>query len=334
VKRVHVLMSGLPLCGFTSEPPGKWPDGDKWVAWGQRSEVTCTDCYSKIEREQPFEFPAAADEVDHLRAKLSETSRRLEVANESVKRFSRYYALLNQMFPYVDVLRRGGAEKTDDEVIDFYGEEIERLQQTARDSDAARELIAGVVKTYPQRDLERALEKLPAAQVRSDSISVVIGRLERQKQALEEKSARQAARLAAFEAALRRHARHENFCGTMKHPSQGAPFDCTCGLDEVLLTLLPRPDNEISVDASITAEQAKAASDVDFAASLSEELYVPPRVPLFCPFCGAQHIDEGEWATTPHHKHLCALCKKTFRIEPYMFGAAKDPELPPKDVGR
>jgi hypothetical protein len=26
---------------------------------------------------------------------------------------------------------------------------------------------------------------------------------------------------------------------------------------------------------------------------------------LFCPSCGKQHVDEGEWATRPHRRHLC-----------------------------
>lgn len=34
---------------------------------------------------------------------------------------------------------------------------------------------------------------------------------------------------------------------------------------------------------------------------------------LFCPFCGTQHIDEGEWATKPHRTHECQTCKKTWR---------------------
>lgn len=34
---------------------------------------------------------------------------------------------------------------------------------------------------------------------------------------------------------------------------------------------------------------------------------------LNCPACGAQHIDEGEWATKPHRTHLCANCGNEFR---------------------
>jgi predicted RNA-binding Zn-ribbon protein involved in translation (DUF1610 family) len=45
-----------------------------------------------------------------------------------------------------------------------------------------------------------------------------------------------------------------------------------------------------------------------------------PR-PLFCPHCGVQHIDKGEWATRLHHKHLCASCGHIWREETYFVGA-------------
>lgn len=31
----------------------------------------------------------------------------------------------------------------------------------------------------------------------------------------------------------------------------------------------------------------------------------PIRALIWCPKCGRQHIDEGEWATREHHKHRC-----------------------------
>lgn len=34
---------------------------------------------------------------------------------------------------------------------------------------------------------------------------------------------------------------------------------------------------------------------------------------LFCPYCGQQHVDAGEWATKPHRTHLCLHCHKTWR---------------------
>ena len=42
----------------------------------------------------------------------------------------------------------------------------------------------------------------------------------------------------------------------------------------------------------------------------------PPKpIPLRlnCPTCGALHIDEGEFATKPHHTHSCQSCGMTWR---------------------
>ena len=50
---------------------------------------------------------------------------------------------------------------------------------------------------------------------------------------------------------------------------------------------------------------------------------LPRPALLFCPFCRAQHIDVGEWATRPHHKHLCAVCGEVWRVEPYCYGVAR-----------
>ena len=34
---------------------------------------------------------------------------------------------------------------------------------------------------------------------------------------------------------------------------------------------------------------------------------------LTCPWCAARHIDEGEFATKPHHTHACQLCGMVWR---------------------
>lgn len=41
----------------------------------------------------------------------------------------------------------------------------------------------------------------------------------------------------------------------------------------------------------------------------------PAPIPMLikCPECGARHIDEGEWATKPHHTHSCQPCGWTWR---------------------
>lgn len=38
---------------------------------------------------------------------------------------------------------------------------------------------------------------------------------------------------------------------------------------------------------------------------------IPMR--LNCPECGELHIDEGEFATKPHHTHSCQHCGMTWR---------------------
>lgn len=34
---------------------------------------------------------------------------------------------------------------------------------------------------------------------------------------------------------------------------------------------------------------------------------------LWCPSCSARHIDEGEYATKPHHTHACQHCGMVWR---------------------
>ena len=38
---------------------------------------------------------------------------------------------------------------------------------------------------------------------------------------------------------------------------------------------------------------------------------IPMR--LTCPTCGQLHIDEGDFATKPHHTHACQSCGHTWR---------------------
>jgi hypothetical protein len=47
---------------------------------------------------------------------------------------------------------------------------------------------------------------------------------------------------------------------------------------------------------------------------------VPLRKWIDCPKCCTPHIDRGEWATKPHHKHLCDRCGHVWRVEPYTAG--------------
>lgn len=41
----------------------------------------------------------------------------------------------------------------------------------------------------------------------------------------------------------------------------------------------------------------------------------PEPIPmlLWCPCCHERHIDEGEYATKPHHTHACQACGMVWR---------------------
>lgn len=39
----------------------------------------------------------------------------------------------------------------------------------------------------------------------------------------------------------------------------------------------------------------------------------PVPMTLWCPMCGARHIDEGEFATKAHHTHSCQTCGLSWR---------------------
>lgn len=44
----------------------------------------------------------------------------------------------------------------------------------------------------------------------------------------------------------------------------------------------------------------------------------PIRMLIWCPMCGARHIDKGDFATKSHHTHSCQECGLTWRpaVEP------------------
>ncbi len=47
------------------------------------------------------------------------------------------------------------------------------------------------------------------------------------------------------------------------------------------------------------------------------------KTQLYCPFCGAQHIDEGWYAVNPHKRHLCFKCGKKFLATKPTIGIGK-----------
>jgi hypothetical protein len=48
-------------------------------------------------------------------------------------------------------------------------------------------------------------------------------------------------------------------------------------------------------------------------AELKQKLAQPIALRLNCPDCGHLHIDEGEFATKPHHTHACQFCGNVWR---------------------
>jgi predicted RNA-binding Zn-ribbon protein involved in translation (DUF1610 family) len=58
-----------------------------------------------------------------------------------------------------------------------------------------------------------------------------------------------------------------------------------------------------------------SAAEIELQAALAEieRLRSPVPIRLNCPSCGELHIDEGAFATKPHHTHSCQHCGLTWR---------------------
>jgi hypothetical protein len=78
-------------------------------------------------------------------------------------------------------------------------------------------------------------------------------------------------------------------------------------LDELLRRALHHPMN-----AEHRAQGLAAIREL--VELLGLEAAVPP-VPMIltCPSCNVRHIDEGEFATKPHHTHACQGCGMVWR---------------------
>lgn len=46
---IHILHEGLPLCGFSREVPGHWPEGHRWVRVEDAKDATCGGCLAKLQ---------------------------------------------------------------------------------------------------------------------------------------------------------------------------------------------------------------------------------------------------------------------------------------------
>jgi predicted RNA-binding Zn-ribbon protein involved in translation (DUF1610 family) len=69
---------------------------------------------------------------------------------------------------------------------------------------------------------------------------------------------------------------------------------------------------QVCVDMSNEASRLmNEAADLRCAITLARNEPVPMR--LNCPECGELHIDEGAFATKPHHTHACQACGNVWR---------------------
>ena len=52
-----------------------------------------------------------------------------------------------------------------------------------------------------------------------------------------------------------------------------------------------------------------------FESAMTETITPTPPIPMRipCPDCGQLHIDDGEFATKPHHTHACQHCGHVWR---------------------
>lgn len=55
-----------------------------------------------------------------------------------------------------------------------------------------------------------------------------------------------------------------------------------------------------------------ALENIDLKRKLAAPALPVPMI-LTCPMCGTRHIDEGEFATKPHHTHACQKCGMCWR---------------------
>ena len=61
------------------------------------------------------------------------------------------------------------------------------------------------------------------------------------------------------------------------------------------------------------ARHRQALKAVEAAPDEKAQTPTPIPIQLICPKCYEAHIDEGEWATRPHHTHACQQCGLVWR---------------------
>lgn len=86
-----------------------------------------------------------------------------------------------------------------------------------------------------------------------------------------------------------------------EHPEGGISALCGRSIDRLRVSL--------SIN-DVTCAQCVRAFYQSKAAQPSAD---PVPVLLICPSCYRRHIDEGDWATKPHHTHACQHCGNVWR---------------------
>lgn len=69
----------------------------------------------------------------------------------------------------------------------------------------------------------------------------------------------------------------------------------------------------VEVSVSPAEWYAVDRASVELEEALEAEIVSPIPMRLLCPACGALHVDEGEFASKPHHTHACQECGNVWR---------------------
>jgi len=80
--------------------------------------------------------------------------------------------------------------------------------------------------------------------------------------------------------------------------------------DEKVLVGLPHSEGGAQMIGDITRDFRSAMAEAENLTALKKE---PVPMRITCPECGTLHIDEGEFATKPHHTHACQSCGHVWR---------------------
>lgn len=81
--------------------------------------------------------------------------------------------------------------------------------------------------------------------------------------------------------------------------------------DAALIDDLRMVHHQVSSNTTIVRDGNSTA--ITRAIDRLQELIAPIPMRLRCPICGGLHVDQGEFATKPHHTHACQYCGEVWR---------------------